>query len=151
MELLSHADCWHYLIYHCFDCDLGHWVSPGTVTKGIHWFYLMLPPASQRQGCSTSTLWVFTDFSGSQTGFEKLGSSHMMLERTITSGPSKGTQVPKHQKPQHQLSGAKTKWNLQPQVRHLHCTIAEDVPAAVYTGSSSLAFQLHFGPICMIV
>lgn len=132
VELFSHADCWHYLICHYFDCDLGHWVSPGTITEGIHWFHLMLPPASQRQDCSVRTLWVFIDFSGSQIEFEKLGSSaHIMPERTTTSGPSTGTQIPKDQKPQHQLSGAKNKWDLQPQVRHLHCTIAEDVPAAV--------------------
>lgn len=75
---------------------------------------------------------MFIDFSGSQIGFEKLGSSsHIMLERTTTSGPLKGAQVPKHQKTQHQLSVAKNKWDLQPQVRHLPGTMARDVPAAV--------------------
>lgn len=128
VELFSHTDCWYYLICHCSGCDLGHWVSPGTITEGIHWFHLMLPPASQRQGCSMSTSWVFIDFSGSQN----LGSSsHIMPERTTTSGLSKGTQAPKHQKPQHQLSDVKNKWDLQPQVRCLHCTMAGDVPAAV--------------------
>lgn len=39
-------------------------------------------------------------------------------------------QVPKHQTPQHQLLGAKNKWGLQPQVRHLCCTTAREVPAA---------------------
>lgn len=93
VELFSHADCWHYLICHCFGCDLGRWVSPGTITEGIHSFHLMLPPASQRQGLSLSTLSVHR-LQWEPKSFEKLGSSsHVMPERTPTSG------VPKHQKP----------------------------------------------------
>lgn len=69
---------------------------------------------------------------GAKQGFAKLGSSsQIMTERTTTSGPSKGTQVPKHQTLQHQLLGAKNKWDSQLQVRHLHCTMAREVPAAI--------------------
>lgn len=66
---------------------------------------------------------------GAKQDFAKLGSSsQIMTERTTTSGPSKGTQVPKHQTSQHQLLGAKNKWDLQPQVRHLRCGTAREVP-----------------------
>lgn len=50
VEFFSDADCWSYLSCHRLDCDLGHWVSPGTITEGIHWFHLALIPACQRQG-----------------------------------------------------------------------------------------------------
>ena len=29
----QNADCWYCLCYHRLDCHLGHWVSPGTITK----------------------------------------------------------------------------------------------------------------------
>lgn len=45
VELFFHVDCWYYLCYHRPDCHLGHWVSPGTITEGIHWLYPVLPPA----------------------------------------------------------------------------------------------------------
>lgn len=50
VELFSHADCWYYLSCHRLDCDLGHWVSPGTITEGIHEFHLVLPPLDKDWG-----------------------------------------------------------------------------------------------------
>lgn len=129
VELFSHADCWYYLSCHRLDCDLGHWVSPGAITEGIHWFHLAFPPAGQRQGCSRSH-WEPSETSvGAKQGFAKLAAfSQIMTERTTTSGPSEGTQVPKHQTSEHRLLGATNKWDVQPLVRHLCCTMVREVP-----------------------
>lgn len=47
VELFPLADCWYYLSIHRLDCHLGHRVSPGTITEGIHLPYFVLPPACQ--------------------------------------------------------------------------------------------------------